>query len=275
IPNFKKNINILNKTIIKMKISVIISKVDIAGMNILQSLQEKGYQDSIVIKEETITSENIDKTERLKDTDLIIFATRHQSQNPIPSLSVHTPGNWSEDSSHGGSPNKLCIAPALYLREAFLKLGELNESYNLNFDVVFECSHHGPYTEIPTMFIEIGSVEKQWKNKDAANIIADTILHLLQIEPKIVPTVFGIGGQHTTSNFKKLITNHNLALGHVCPKYMLEHLTELSIKQAIEKTIPNNSIQVILDWKGLGPHKEKITTMLNNLKIEYKRTKEF
>jgi len=251
-----------------MKISVIISKQDIAGMNILNSLQEKGYQDSIVIEEDTIHSENIDKT---LDTDLIIFATRHQSQNPIPSLSVHTPGNWSDDSSHGGSPNQLCIAPALYLREAMLKLEKLN---NIDFEIVQECTHHGPHTEIPTMFIEIGSVEEHWRNKDAANIIAETILHLLQFKPVEIPTVFGIGGQHTTSNFKKLL-NHNLALGHVCPKYMLEHLTEDKIKQAINKTLPNNNIIVILDWKGLGPHKEKITTILNNLNIEYKRTKEY
>ena len=41
-----------------------------------------------------------------------------------------------------------------------------------SFEVTYEVTHHGPYLETPTLFIEIGSSEATWGDRDAARAIA-------------------------------------------------------------------------------------------------------
>lgn len=257
-----------------MKFAVIISKKDSAGMNIKGFLDtgflEKHNAVIHLLEEESVYAENIDQKVK---ADLFIFATKHRSEKGAPSLSVHSPGNWAK-AELGGQNRKLCIAPALYLREGLIKLNQLNEKTKLDFDVVQECTHHGPYLEKQAMFIEIGSAQKEWENKTAGKIIAETIHFLISEKPENVQTAFGIGGLHTTPNFLKLILDKNIALGHVCPKYMLEYLNKELILQAIEKTHPKNDL-IILDWKGLKTEKQRIVGMLDELGLEYKRTGDF
>jgi len=82
---------------------------------------------------------------------------------------------------------------------------------------------------------------------------------------------FGVGGLHYCNNFNKVQLRTNIAIGHICPKYMLEKLDSEMILQAMSKTIPKPSF-VLLDWKGLGREKQRIVNLLNELGIEYRRT---
>ncbi|MBW3022712.1 D-tyrosyl-tRNA(Tyr) deacylase [Candidatus Woesearchaeota archaeon] len=269
-----------------MKIAIVVSEQDPAGINIkeellrlfqFEMLNEK-FEDSIVYefnknarlyttKSDSIFCEDIDKE---INADMFIFATKHKSQAGIPSLSVHAPGNWGE-AEMGGKNNSLCISPADYIKEALIHLEQYNE---LGYDVVQECTHHGPYLEKPVMFIEIGSSEEQWTNKQAAQIIAKTIIALISTSPIIYRTAVGIGGLHTTPNFKKIVLRSDIAVGHVCPKYHLQDLTEEMVKKAVEKTEPAAEL-IILDWKGLGEHKERIVKILEDLKLNFTRTSNF
>jgi len=250
-------------------IAIITSKQDLAGINVAEELKkenlEKHNTKLYEIEEKPVYAKNIDK--RI-DADLFIFATKHSSKSAIPSLSVHSPGNWS-NAGLGGKDSELCVCPALYLKEALIFLEKNN---TINFDVIQECTHHGPYLEKPCFFIEIGSTEKQWKNKEAGKIITKAIMHLLKNPPKEYKTAFGIGGLHTTPNFKKIILNSNIAIGHVCPKYNLENLNKHNLKQAINKTVPKSNL-IILDWKGLGKYKERIKELTENYNV--KRTSDF
>ena len=271
--------------------AIIISKKDIAGMNIKDCLLrlfdfketeeefegEKVYEANVegekiklyTTEKESIDCENID--EKI-NADFIVFATKHQSKSGIASLSVHIQGNWSK-AEFGGSDRKLCIADADYLRECLFKLKELAKDNN--YEIIQECTHHGPYlAKTPCMFIEIGSSEKQWPDKQAGEIIAKTIMSIIPKKPKHYKTAFGIGGLHHCPNFKKAMEKSDLAFGHVCPKYMIEYLDKEMILQAIEKN-QHKCEEVILDWKGLSQYKQKITKMLDELKIKYKKTKEF
>src|SRR3989338_6246354 len=266
-----------------MQTAIIVSEKDPAGINIkeelirsfeIERLNEKFENNFIyefnkntrlyATKTDSIYCENIDK--KIK-ADLFIFATKHQSKSGIPSLSVHSIGNWGKAELRGKS-NSLCIAPAAYMKEAIIHLEQYNE---IKFDVVQECTHHGPCLEKPAMFIEIGSSEKQWKNKEAAIIIAKTIIAILSSEPPAYKTAFGIGGLHTTPNFKKIMLKSDIAVGHVCPKYSLQNLTEELVREAVKKTEPFAEL-VILDWKGLGEHKDKIVDMLKSLKLDFVKT---
>ena len=270
--------------------AIIVSKKDIAGMNIKECLLrlfdfketeeefegEKVYETNVegeeirlyTAEKESIHCENID--EKI-NADFIVFATKHQSKSGIASLSVHIQGNWSK-AEFGGSDHKLCIADADYLRDCLFKLEELAKGND--YEIIQECTHHGPYlAKTPCMFIEIGSSEKQWPDKQAGNIIAKTIMSIIPKEPKHYKTAFGIGGLHHCPNFTKVMEKSDLAFGHVCPKYMLEHLDKEMILQAVEKNQHKCEI-IVLDWKGLSQYKQKITKMLDDLGIKYKKTKE-
>ncbi len=254
-------------------IAIITSKQDLAGINIAEELKkedlEKYNAELYEIDEKPVYAEGIDK--KIK-ADLFIFGTKHSSKSGIPSLSVHSPGNWGK-AELGGKERKLVICPAFYLKEALIFLEKNN---SINFDVVQECTHHGPYLEKPCLFIEIGSTEEQWKNKQAAEIIAKAIMHIIKKRPKKYKTAFGIGGLHTTPNFKKIVLESDVALGHVCPAYNLENLNEDNIKEAIEKTEPKASL-IILDWKGLKKHKEKVKALIEKIENDYeiKRTSDY
>lgn len=270
-----------------MKFAIISSKQDIASVTIKNSLlemfdfeeTEESFEGNKVFKlkdkdvflyttdTRPVFCEDIDKK---IDADFFLFITKHQSTSGIASLSVHSIGNWGK-AELGGRDKQLCIAPALYLREAMLKLEELGE--NIHYEIIQEVTHHGPYLEKPVMFIEIGSSEEEWKNKEAGDIIAKVSIYILTKEPEKSKTVFGIGGLHHTPNFKK-IYKKGIALAHVCPKYNLHNLDEEMIKQALERTIEKIDF-ILLDWKGLSQEKNRIIEILDKLKLEYKKTKEF
>jgi len=271
-----------------MQFAVIVSSKDPAGITIKESLMrlyefEKTkdiFDKSPVYKfqniklytsaKESVLCENID--DKIK-ADIFVFATKHKSQSGIPSLSVHGIGNWGNaDREHGGKDKTLCISPANYLKEALTFLEKNNA---VKFDVVQECTHHGPFLKKPVMFIEIGSSEKQWKNKDAADIIAKAIAHIEIVNPMMFKAAIGIGGLHTTPNFKKIMLKTDIALSHVCPKYNLQNLDEDLIISAMRSSYPGAAEMAILDWKGLGEFKEKITGMLKKLSIPFMKTSAF
>ncbi len=123
------------------------------------------------------------------------------------------------------------------------------------------------------MFIEIGSDMEQWQDPEAGQIIAKTIMILLENPPQKYRVAFGIGGLHHTPIFRKVKDKTDIAFGHICPKYNLENLDKEMIKQALEKTQEKVDL-IILDWKGLGQFKEKIVNLLEELNLEYKKAKE-
>lgn len=269
-----------------MKIAIIISPQDLASKTIGNALLQRqcfhptheefdgkrvlqcnGYNEArlYTIVQESIHAEHLDV--RIA-ADLFIFATKHVSKAAVPSLCVHAPGNWGP-ALYGGKANSLGIAPASYLKTALQKLEELHTLHHLlNYEVIQEATHHGPLLEKPCMFIEIGSTEKEWQDEQAAEIIAATILFLIEQTPKEYPTALGIGGLHHTPQFKKIILQTERAIGHVCPKYNLAYLTPTMIQQGLEKT-HEKTTQVILDWKGLGDEKDRIVQMLDELHISY------
>ncbi|MBW3003007.1 hypothetical protein KY337_00455 [Candidatus Woesearchaeota archaeon] len=221
------------------------------------------------VKGECIFHEELDK--RI-DASLFIFATTHSAASGIASLSVHTQGNWGGEATYGGRPRTLAVAPASLLKKCMLYLVKFKG--DLEYDIVQEVTHHGPDLEKPCMFIEIGSSEKQWKDERAAEIIAKTIIAALRDKTEYKAAV-GVGGLHTTPNFKKIILGDEVAIGHVCPKYMIESFDSDMLDQAIEKTVPKPSL-IILDWKGLGAgNKDRVKEICEKSGLEVKRTSDF
>ena len=273
-----------------MQTAIITSSKDPAGMNIKESLLElfnfketnENFDNNPVYElninnkdiklytteKDSVFCENIDNK---IEADLFIFATRHSAKAGIKTLCLHTPGNWDK-AEFGGKEKQLCTAAPSYIKDAFLILNELGR--DLDYEKTLEVTHHGPFIEKPCFFIEIGSSEEQWKDKDAAGVIAKTIIKLLQTEKKEHKIAFGIGGPHYAAAFNKISTRTNIAIGHICPKYQLQNLDEEMILKAIEKTQEKVDF-VLLDWKGLGKEKQRILDILENNSIKYERSDKF
>ncbi len=271
-----------------MKVAIIVSSKDQAGMNIKNNLLKSkkwtrtGLFDSyhyynckdmwlFTVQKESIYNEDVDELieEEIKqELDLVIFATKHESKSKIPSLSVHTQGNWGK-AEFGGKDRTLAVAPANILKTAFIKLQ--HNATRLDYDIIQECTHHGPNITRPCFFIEIGSDKEHWKNEKAGKVIAETIFDLL--EGKILKdrVAIGIGGLHTTPIFKKVIEREDIAFGHVCPKYMLDELDKEMLQEAIEKTKEKVDF-IALDWKGMKD-KDRIILMLEEMGLKYEKFK--
>ena len=264
-----------------MRFAVIYCKDNIAGKNIVDRFKEISFSPQIPIielKKETLYSEiNTKKYPELKNIEFLFFASTHRSKKGDPSLCIHTAGNW-RGAELGGKEGKICITSAFVLKYLFQKLNEKanEEKINEKYKISMEADHHGPLVDIPSCFIELGSLENEWKDKIAARVIANTILSLQIIEYKDLknkgwkPT-FGIGGGHYCLNFNKIQLNSKYAISHVIPDYSFP-ANESIIKEAEEKTIEQIK-EVLIDWKSMkSEEREIIIEILNKKGLKYKKT---
>jgi D-aminoacyl-tRNA deacylase len=265
-----------------MKPSIIISTKDKAGMNIKETLTglhgfsettEKWHGNPVYAKEgiklyttelETIHSEGVDKE---VEGDWIIFATRHQSAAKRKSFSVHVPGNWGKAEA-GGSDKKLCVALPAVMKDALRKIEGVYADDE--FDIILECTHHGPLVEKPCMFIEIGSSEEEWERKDAGEVIAGVVNFIAMNPAHKYKSVVVLGGGHYSMVGTKLMLNTDYAVGHVCPKHMLGELSEELLKEAVDKNGERFEM-VVLDWKGMGTDKDRVMGMIESLGVKFER----
>ncbi|XP_019225786.1 PREDICTED: D-aminoacyl-tRNA deacylase-like isoform X2 [Nicotiana attenuata] len=109
--------------------------------------------------------------------DEVIFLSKHTAASNRPALTVHPIGvphlKEGEETPVGGKP-AWAAPPNPRIGPWFRLLKSIAESQNLTpeFEVTLEATHHGPLTNAPTMFVEIGSTEEYWKRQDAAQAIA-------------------------------------------------------------------------------------------------------
>jgi D-aminoacyl-tRNA deacylase len=272
-----------------MKFKILASKNDTAGRNIAAELEKLGLGAKIVhLETDSIHAENIDKQ---IFGDIFIFVSKHKSEQKNKTLTVHAPGNWRPQKSIqeeisdgcqnskgilkqadlGGQPGKVCPTASFFLKHLFLILNE--KAKNSEYKVSMEVTHHGPYMERPCCFIEIGSGEEQWQDKNAAKIIAEAVKQAISTDIGVGwISAIGIGGPHYCPNFNKVQLSSNYALGHIIPEYSLP-LTKEMLKEAIEKTLPQPEL-AILDWKGLGKaeSRQEILKLLEQAGLKYIRT---
>ena len=246
-----------------MHFTIIASKKDPAGLNIVEQLRELKFSHPVhLVEEDIVHAENMQDTIK---ADIFIFASRHVSRTNIPSLTLHSIGNFGA-AELGGKEHTLCSTVPSLLKEAFLYLKKHN---TINFDVVMEATHHGPYCAKPSIFIEIGSTEKEWQNNECGRIIAETIAHITANKAiKMFPVLFGIGGPHINATFCKLMETTEYTFSYACAKYNVEHLDKAMIQQALAL----HPAQILVDWKGLGQEKERIKKLLDELGSEYLRS---
>jgi len=204
----------------------------------------------ITIPDRTIFHDNIDKEIihhlGIHPTQIIVLS-RHSSKAEKPSLTVHPIGNYYT-AEFGGKNQTLVLSSPRFMTDLLRRIKPAAQEADLAYDVCFEVTHHGPYLETPTLYVEVGSTEKQWTNPIPANIIATCLIQLLekaQFEhdmPDDIPVYIGIGGGHYAPRFTDIIFEKRVAFGHMIPSYHTksDHITKEMLAQAITKT-PNAS----------------------------------
>ena len=223
----------------------------------------------VTLNEDSVYAQNL--TDLFCNLELVVFISRHSSVSGTPTLSVHTPGNLGE-AELGGLPRKVSISPANAMRDALKAMMQFKEEMQLDYEVSYECTHHGPSFDIPTMFAELGSSIKQWNDLKAAEVVAHAAIKAIsKFGDSQVTTVLGIGGPHYNVRFTRMMLENGIAFGHIIPKYAIPCIDVEILRQCIEKTLEKVEYAV-LDWKGIkGEYKSKLVEMLKNLDAPFKK----
>ncbi len=214
--------------------------------------------------------------------DLIIFASRHTSKTARPAFLVHTTGNWGNKADFGGKPQDLSKTSALLNKAGIESLREqINIQKITDFSLDIEVTHHGPTNlKVPLIFMELGSSKQDWSIKEAGELVANAIINAvfkyLDFKEDLTQQVgLGFGGTHYAPNFNRLITNNNIALSFICPKYYVQELNENLINMMINNTLEKIDY-FIVDWKGTNSQDKKhLIPLLEEFNIPIRKTKSF
>ncbi|MHA1626429.1 MAG: D-aminoacyl-tRNA deacylase [Candidatus Asgardarchaeia archaeon] len=278
----------------KLKFVIVTSKKDKASMNMRERILENygftlsgsfdgnpsyslGNVELITINGELIEADGLD---REIHADYFIFASRHTSKSAYPSLLVHPTGNWCKEALYGGRGREISIAPAFLIRSLFMRIRELVEEESLTgYDVSLEATHHGPTSvEKPLVFVELGSDEENWRDADAAKILAMAIMEVIEefIQGRVRQSevAVGFGGPHYCPTFDRVMVSTDIALGHIIPKYAMRCVDEEIVRKAFERTYPPPKV-ALLDWKGLKKeNRDFLIRLFEREGIRYERTKD-
>lgn len=260
------------------KTTIICSAPDQAGMNIKENLLAMhdwkctgdvyGSDRFRIVEVDKlhIFCDHIDEKleERGMPADLIIFASKHKSDNNKRLFSAHFTGNVG-DNKFGGNPHELAPAAPQVLKSFLYSLRDL--ASDTDYDVSMESTHHGPTAlSVPSIYIEIGSAESEWIDEHAGSIVASAILDMREFN---APVAVGFGGGHYAHRQTKLIFETEITFGHNFPKYQLDHLDEELIREALVKS---NADFAYLDRKSMNAaQRNRISMIIEDLGYEVLR----
>jgi len=154
----------------------------------------------------------------------MIVLSRHASKSGNRIVTTHFTGKISEDDFRISIP-----APQLQ----FSLMRGLSRRIPEDFLLSLECTHHGPYeTDVPSLFVEIGSTESEWRNREVAHAVAKSILEMRIESPPL--TCVSFGGGHYAPRQTKILLSGASAFAHIIPNHLIEMLTRERIERLFE-----------------------------------------
>ena len=228
----------------------------------------------------------------------VIFPSRHSAVSGNASLTLHPIGTmqvpFDNTPDFGGRPGD-CPPPNPRLAAWWRELNSLELEFD-DFDLTLETTHHGPWIETPSLFIEIGSTSDTWGHIGAAKVLAGIIYRGLGLdgseglgtwngEGQVVIT---LGGGHYAPRANLLGLQQNVWLGHMLATYALPFhkdendivsgMWENSIRKAVNATkvaFPGGEIVCSMDKKAFkGWQRQAIRDLLEELEIPLLRSSE-
>jgi D-aminoacyl-tRNA deacylase len=157
------------------------------------------------------------------DPDVLVFASRHSGETG-PLLTAHFTGNFGP-AEFGGADHSLATAAPEALDAVVSAFADhAPESY----EVGIECTHHGPSrVGCPSLFVELGSDEPQWRDGAAASAVARSILALGDCDPDGKTgdhRIVGFGGSHYAPRFLRILRETPWTVGHVAADWALSEM---------------------------------------------------
>ncbi len=245
---------------------------DPAGHNIAKFLSKEMNQednifrgkfyDLIIISTPAISA---DWLEEKYDYDGFVFLSKHAAESGVLALTCHCTGNFSE-AKFGGNERQVAV-PHPHLQKAYLQTLKKNQSQFSEFQITIEATHHGPTALTkPSIFIEIGTSEKQWNDVSLCNSVASLVHQVISQPIQENPVAICFGGTHYPSKFTNELLEGKYALGTIIPKHALDYLDEKLFSHILAQ---NNMAQTaLLDWNGLGSNKQKVLDFLESTDLE-------
>jgi D-aminoacyl-tRNA deacylase len=135
------------------------------------------------------------------------------------------------------------------------------------FDIIIEATHHGP-TALgkPSLFIEIGTTEKEWNDKQLCEDVSEVVVNTMSEKPQKNDVAICFGGTHYPSKFNKELIEGKLALGTIIPKHGLDNVDSELFDHILKRN--SEAKFALVDWNGLGSNKQKIVDMINSSRLE-------
>lgn len=232
-----------------------------------------------------------------------IFPSRHAAASGQASLTLHPIGiphlKAGEQGPYGGiggmapPPNTRLASWWRLLNDRWNPDGELNQ-----FDLSLEVTHHGPYLDVPSLFIEVGSTDATWGHLGAAQFLAKLTHDALfevgygsvwneeQHSGSLV--LITLGGGHYAPRANVLAGYNDVWLGHMLATYALPFEKNdgvpggnwaQSIDAAVDSTMrsfPGAQIVVYMEKKAFkGWQRQAIRDHLENKNLPLMNSKRF
>jgi D-aminoacyl-tRNA deacylase len=204
--------------------------------------------------------------------DAVIFASKHRSESNEPAMTVHWTGNPTSRADLGGKPKSLSPTDPKRLRAALLALDLARDTLKLNYAVTLEATHHGPTElDVPTLFVEVGSTQREWIDTAAGTAAAEAIWAAATVKEENVKAAVGFGGGHYCNKQCNALREDGYAFSHIFSKYFFEEYDPSIVHMAYDQTMGDCRTAVI-DWKGIrGPDRTRLLDELSRMNVEVVR----
>ena len=221
----------------------------------------------------------------------VIFPSRHSAASGNASLTLHPIGTMQvphdEVPEYGGRAAD-CPPPNPRIAAWWRELNRVAQDLD-DFDLSLETTHHGPWIETPSLFIEIGSTAETWGHIGAAKLLAGIIYRGLGLDGGIGlgtwdgdgRVVVTLGGGHYAPRGNLLASHDDVWIGHMLATYALPFskdendnvigMWENSIRKAISSTksaFPGGEVVCSMDKKAFkGWQRQAIRELLEELEV--------
>lgn len=242
---------------------------EIGDMSAGEPVYQRDELQLAYLEVDDVFADDLDKTFHV---DAIIFASRHKSESGEPTLTTHVSGNLTSEARFGGKPKRLALAHPQMMKGALQGLKSAQERLGLDGYVVsLEATHHGPTElQVPSIFVEIGSTEKQWNDALAAEAVADAI-YTCATRPVKGEASVGFGGGHYSMKHTEANLGEEFAVGHILTKYFFDCFDPSMVWLAFERTL-GACRTAIVDWKGVrGPERRRLIELLESRDVRIVR----
>jgi len=258
-------------------------EIDIPSVNMKSQLFKKrewdniGYygKDAFFVNGDTMVMTTPDLHIRMEDLDRriehadltvdeVVFMSKHAAASGEAAMTVHPIGNFKEN-KFGGKERTLVRSNPALMTDALRKIAEYNDL--ADFTVCFEVTHHGPWLERPTFFIEIGSDGRNWGNERAADILSDVLLNM---EPNDYDTAVGVGGGHYAPRFTEVALEFKINFGHMLPNYQIEGSNDEDIIRMVKAACAASDTKLVYLHRNSmkGSEEKRVSELIRSAGFE-------